>query len=93
MSDDYYDISDKLGDLYPGYSGSEPEWKMYSFSRPACILWNAVANQLHKAGWTDEKIKDWLQSKSPRWALDGKLGNAIEKLGDEFALSLLDDLR
>ncbi len=84
MSD--YDISDKIGDLFPN---KKPEWPMYSYDRPASILWNAIAGQLHEAGWSDTKIKDWLQSKSTRWALDGDLGDAIRNLAAVYVANHL----
>lgn len=77
-----YDCTGLIGDLY---ASGKPEWPMYSFSRPAHILWNAIAAELNKNGWTDEEIRDWLQSKRTRWALDGELGDKIEALGTEFA--------
>jgi len=80
---DYLDISGKIGPLYERQGG--PEWPMYSYDRPAYMLWNAIATELHSKGWTDEEIKDWLQSKYPRWALDGDLGESIESLGQKFA--------
>jgi hypothetical protein len=77
-----YDITGKVGDLYPT---TNPEWPMFSFDRPSYILWNAIGKVLDEAGWTEDQVKDWLQSKSPRWALDGTLGDAIKTLGKAFA--------
>jgi hypothetical protein len=85
------DITDKIGSLYNG-TKELPEWPMYSFDRPAYYLWNAIANGLHQRGWTEEQIKDWLQSKSARWALDGSLGESIEQLGAEFAAIIVKDM-
>ena len=67
------------------FPNTNPEWPMYSFSRPAWLLWNAIANGLIEKGWTEEEIKFWLQSKDTRWALDGDLGEEIEKLGKKYA--------
>lgn len=78
-----YDCTGLIGDLYT--VPAKPEWPMYSFSRPASILWNAVAAELNRKGWTDEEIRKWLQSKHPRWALDGELGDRLAKLGTEWA--------
>jgi predicted transcriptional regulator len=75
-----YDCTDKIGQL-----GSDCEWPMYSYERPAYILWNAIAQNLHRRGWTDKQIKEWLQSKNTRWALDGDLGAIIQELGDQWA--------
>lgn len=81
---EFYDISGKIGPLY-GPVTPEPEWPMYSYERPAWMLWNAIANELHTAGWSEEKIRDWLQSKSARWALDGDLGDALRDMGKKYA--------
>ena len=85
-SNQYYDISEKIGSLW--HSPTEPEWPMYSFDRPSYYLWNSLAKALDARGWTEEQIKTWLQSKGPRWALDGDLGEAIEKLGRDYARNL-----
>jgi predicted transcriptional regulator len=76
------DITGKIG---PMFERVEREWPMYSYERPAWILWDAIANNLHSRGWTEHAIKDWLQSKATRWALDGELGDALRALGDEWA--------
>jgi hypothetical protein len=84
-SDDY-DVSDKVGQLHgKDCWGNDPEWPMYSYDRPAYILWGAIAKNLHRRGWTDEQIKEWLQSKNTRWALDGDLGGILQELGDQWA--------
>jgi len=76
------DISGKIGQL----GEKECEWPMYSYDRPAYVLWNAVARGLQKRGWLETEIKEWLQSKEPRWALDGDLGDQIRSLGTVWAL-------
>ena len=88
---DSIDITDKIGQLY-SLRGSRahprhplPEWPMYSYERPASILWNALANALHQRGWTEGEIRDWLQSKYARWALDGYLGEAILQIAESYA--------
>jgi|KBSMisStandDraft_5_1062788.scaffolds.fasta_scaffold99877_5 hypothetical protein len=87
---DDYDISDKVGQLHgKDCWGNDPEWPMYSYDRPAYILWNAIAKNLHKRGWSDTKIKKFLQSKDTRWALDMGLGEALQNLGDEFATKFI----
>lgn len=78
------DISSKIGQLY-SKPQSEIEWPMYSFDRAAYTLWNAIANEFEKRGWSEQEILEWLQSKAARWALDGRLGELIEKAGVEFA--------
>jgi len=71
-----YDCTSLLGNLESGRS-----WAMYSYDRPAYIVWNAIAAQLYDHGWTDEQIKNWLQSKSPRHDLDSDLGDMLQDLG------------
>jgi hypothetical protein len=80
------DITGKIGDLFQ--LSAPPEWPMYSFSRPSWMLWDAIANALHDKGWSDSKIKDWLQSRATRWALDGSLGDAIDELGRKYAATI-----
>ena len=85
---EYADMDpDKVYDctLWIGPFLSDAPWSMYSYERPASILWNAIAGEFYRNGWTDEEIKEWLQSKEARWALDGMLGEDIENLGREFA--------
>jgi hypothetical protein len=71
--------------MFPLPERQDPEWPMFSFERPATILWDAIANGLHKRGWSEAEIKEWMQSKDPRWALDGSLGDAVYKLGLAYA--------
>lgn len=78
-----FDISGKVGDL-----GSDADWPMFSYERPAYMLWNAVGRELFQQGWTEAQVKEWLQSKGPRWALDADLGDEIEKIGQAFAVKL-----
>jgi hypothetical protein len=94
--DGHYDCTSDLcqlggpvSDLMP--EERKPRWPMYSFDRPSFLLWNAIAGALHKRGWSDRKIKVWLQSKHPRWALDNPLGDSLERLGKRFAKSIEDD--
>lgn len=85
-----YDITGKIGQLVGPEDGDWfIEWPMWSFDRPASILWNAIAERLHEAGWSDKRIKQWLQSKETRWALDGILGDKIIDLGREYAEAVL----
>jgi hypothetical protein len=63
----------------------EAEWPMLSFDRAAYMLWNAIAGRLHRAGWSDSQIKEWLQSRESRFALEGELGEAIHQLGETYA--------
>lgn len=81
-ADRNYDITGRIGDLFPI---QKPEWPMYSFGRPSYMLWNAIAAGLSASGWSEDQIKEWLQSKATRWALDGDLGDDIRKLGEAYA--------
>ena len=84
------DITAKIGELFPIHTAERPpEWPMYSFDRPSRILWNAIARRLIDAGWTEDQIKEWLQSRMTRWALDFSLGEAIARIGAEYAESML----
>jgi hypothetical protein len=78
-----FDITAKIGPM--SNIASTQAWPMYSYDRPAYILWNAIAKSLHSKGWSEIAIKDWLQSKEARWALDGELGEALEALGATWA--------
>lgn len=74
--DRHYDCT-----LHIGGFGSDAPWAMHSYDRPSSILWNAIAGSLYRAGWSDERIKSWLQSKDPRYALDSDLGELLTNLG------------
>lgn len=74
-----YDLTMHIGGLE-----SDASWPMYSFDRPAMILWNSIAKELFCNGWTDEQIREWLQSKSPRYALDDGLGEMLVKIGKYY---------
>lgn len=73
---DSYDCTGFIGPLFR--KEADAAWPMYSYDRPAYIVWNAIAGDLYKSGWSDKRIKDWLQSKGPRWALDGELSAMLE---------------
>jgi hypothetical protein len=82
---DAYDCTDYIGPSGPTPVMTEEPWPMYSFERPSYILWNAIAAGLHARGWSDDKIKEWLQSKATRWALDGTLGETLTNIGRLYA--------
>jgi hypothetical protein len=73
------DITADIGPLYRG--GWKPKIPMYSYERPAYILWQAVFEGLQEGGMTETQALDWLQSKNPRWLLDGSLGEALRQIG------------
>lgn len=62
---------------------------MYSFDTPSMKLWNALGKRLFEGGFRDDEIKAWLQSKGPRHALDGDLGDRLTALGREWAEAML----
>lgn len=75
------DITADIGPLYR--DGWDPKIPMYSYERPAYIFWQAVFEGLVEAGKTEEQAIDWLQSKNPRWVLDGSLGALLSQIGLE----------
>lgn len=85
-----YTVMSKVGPLFPLTStGTMAEIPMYSYERPADMLWDAIAKTLHEKGWTEGQIAVWLRSKMPRYALDGDLGDAIIALGTAYADKLV----
>lgn len=68
-------------------STQTPEIPMYSFERPAYILWNGIYNGLRNRGWTDEEAREWLRSKHTRWLLDDVSGELLDMLGKFAAKS------
>ena len=87
-----YDLTGHIGPLWPErYTENAAPWPMYSFDRPAHILWNAIGAELFANGWTDDDIKSWLKSKGPRWELDGDLGDKLAELGKDYAARIMKD--
>jgi hypothetical protein len=89
-----HDITASIGPLYPPTQFWDVKnekmvatapYPMFSFERPATILWQAVYEGIRKRGLTHEQAIEWLQSKGPRWALDGELGDKLTELGQEYA--------
>ena len=80
---DVFDITTKVGELDEAWR--PPEWPMHSFSRPSRILWNAIGQRLSEKGWSEKRIREWLQSRETRMALDGALGEELERVGREYA--------
>ena len=58
---------------------------MHSYDRVSATFWNAFMNGLMDAGFSEAAAVEWLRSKAARWALDGKLGDALEALAFNFA--------
>lgn len=75
------DITADIGPMYR--DGWKPKIPMYSYERPAYIFWQAVFEGLQEGGMTETQAIDWLQSKNPRWALDGSLGTILRQIGRE----------
>ena len=86
--------TDYTGNIGPSprmaeYRESNPvPWPMYSFETPAFCFWNGVANGFRRAGWTEDEIQGWLQSKLARWEMDGN-DHEIEELGERFAKRII----
>jgi hypothetical protein len=55
--------------------------RMYSYERPANMIWNAIMNGMRQGGMTEKQAFEWLQSKSPRWMLDGEFGDLLNEIG------------
>lgn len=79
-----YDCTGRIGALYPR-AEKDIEWPMYSFDGPSMVVWNAIAANLNKRGWSDKRIREWLASKNTRWALDGSLGDELAAFADKWA--------
>jgi len=83
---DPYDCTGLIGQL-----GEDAmcEWPMSSFDAPAYTVWNAIAATFNRAGWSDHQIRDWLQSKQARWAMDMDLGEVLREAGEAYARKIL----
>lgn len=77
------DITDALGPMFRD-GGWAPEIPMYSFERPAYILWQAIFTAMVEGGASEEQALAWLTSKDPRHALDGFLGDKLRELGESY---------
>ena len=83
---DVRDITAEIGPMFNELQKA-PALPMYSYERPAYQLWQAVFEGLRVGGMSEEQAIEWLQSKNPRWALDGPLGTQIIDLGFAYGLS------
>lgn len=81
----HHDISGKIGPLFGPVISRKPEWPMYSYERPAYIVWCGVASSLHARGWSDNRVRRWLQSDAARFALDGSLGDLLDATARKWA--------
>lgn len=80
-----FDASLHMVQLFQSHDDVVDPWKMFSYERPACVVWNVIGQHMADKGYTVEQIKDWMQSKNPRWALDGDLGDVLRKTVKEWA--------
>lgn len=81
--DNQRDISGDIGSLL--VRPAEPAIPMYSFDRPARMLWQCVYDGLIARGWSDADAIAWLQSRGPRHLLDGIAREWISDLADRVA--------
>lgn len=84
------DWTGRMQDLYPASADSDAI-PMYSYSRPAWTLWQAIIGELFQAGWTEREVQAYLQSRYPRWELDGELGERLRALGEAYGRELVRD--
>lgn len=75
------DITGMIGDLYPK---ENPEYAMYSYSRPAYLFWQGFYEGLLARGFTHKKAIEEMQSKGPRWMFDGD-SESVKQLGFKMA--------
>ena len=85
MSD--LDCTGDIGPLHP--ISWETKWPMYSFNAPSFTVWGSIANELHAKGWSEAKIKTWLQSTEARWAMDSSLGDALRQVAKDYAATII----
>ena len=81
------DITGRMCDLYTVIERDHSQAiVMYSFSRPACIFWQAAFERLITRGMSEQHAIDWLTSNKARWMLD-KYDECIKTL----ARALIED--
>jgi hypothetical protein len=83
--DGIFDASCHMRDLFETKVECTDPWPMYSYSRPAYMVWNAIGQVMVDKGYTVEQIKEWMQSKNPRHDLDGSLGDMIAEATTKWA--------
>lgn len=83
MRSEFQDFTGRLCDLFPMTETFGEPIKMYSYSRPAYLFWNAFLNGLIQRGLTEKQAIEEVQSKGVRWMLDND--DKIEALGLEMA--------
>jgi hypothetical protein len=82
MSKDYsMKFKQMFGDL-----SSDDAIEIYSYDRVSSMFYNALMNSLiNSHGYTEEEAVQFCQSKAPRFALDNKIGDMINKAAKSFA--------
>ena len=83
--DGHFDASCHMKPLFDTKVECDDPWPMYSYERPAYMVWNAIGQFMADKGYTVEQIKEWMQSKNPRHDLDGYLGDMITEAAKEWA--------
>lgn len=84
MRPQHRDITGEIGDLYKDQD--PPKYPMYSFSRPAWIVWQAVYDGMLDNGFSHEKAMEVLASKHMRWALDGDLSDILKEAAYNYSV-------
>jgi len=84
LESDMKRLRDITADIGPLYNAAPPPLPIDPFDRPATILWQAAYDAMREAGRTDAQATEWLQSKAPRWLLDGEYGDKLRKLGEKM---------
>lgn len=81
---EYADRFGQLGEVDP-VTGRAYPWAMNSFRRVAVVFWQGFARALHGRGFSDEQVRDQLQSVGTRLLLDDRHGE-VERLGHSLGL-------
>jgi hypothetical protein len=81
----HFDASCHMRDLIDPKVECDDPWPMYSYSRPAYMVWNAIGQVMVDNGYSEAEIKEWMQSRNPRFSLDGTLGEAIQEAASAWA--------
>jgi hypothetical protein len=92
FGDTFYNLGmGPMKDAGEGGHHPDPKHPMYSFHGPSHVVWNAIATVLSERDWSDDQIRDWLQSKQARWAIEGRLGEALTMVASLYAAAIPED--
>jgi hypothetical protein len=83
--DGHFDASLHMRQLFDTKVECADAWPMYSYDRPAYMVWNVIGQYMADNGYTLEEIKWWMQSKNPRYELDGYLGDMLKETAKKWA--------